>query len=423
MLSKLFKKNENIVKPKNSHFFEIPSSMRFVDDQTHKETYEKDLEMICAYFGDLAEQNRFAGLKTLCHHQLVNKVGSDAINMLMNTSMKYWSEDTLPMIDGTWQRLLWRIVTVYPLGFAFENYSIRDNNPIGPNWNPLLISLPSYCPSGNIKIEPSQRVLSGANISQGIFLKLFPEYYTAKFSPMIMFAIMDVFSTNPNNDNPLFVALRNAIRKQIINDYFPIPYFWDEFIYHVISTSTEDILKYEEVKDHKSHLYEPMSVAPSQPIIVQHQPLEPITENELTSSDIPSNEISSYGESEIEHMIMELGELFSNALLEEEYYMNRVGAQMHRIEGSYYFVFPVAIHNLAAKYNKSKGRDLLTGESLVELLMSNNVIRVMNAQIVLDGRPNKDIQLAEINKGDHSKFVPIMLKPEDNLSIKIISSI
>jgi len=428
MLSKFFeKKGKNKLKGQE-YFGKIPGSMRFVDEETHQKTYVSDLLLVCNYFGDLTEQNRFAGKKTLCHQQLVNKVGSDAINMLVNTSIKYWSDDTDLTIDGTWQLLLWRIMTVYPLGFAFENYAVRDNNPIGPTWNPLITSLPSYCPSGNIKIEPSKRTLSGGNISQGIFTKLFPEYFSGDFSPMVMFAILDVFSIKPNVDNPLFVALRNAIRKQVINDYFPMPYFWDEFIYHLLANSSDALLAFEQAKGNKNKLFDPMSVQPNQTVTVRRVGQESFSENEsefrqVSTQDNRDSQETDLRGIDVDKLVIELGGIVTNALLDKEYFMNSRGAQMHFIEDSYYFVFPIALHNLAKTYNEIKQRDILTGEQLVRLLVSQNIIRIMNAEIILDGRENQSIQLAEINKQDHSKFVPMMLKPENNKTINIISSI
>ncbi|GAA5143578.1 hypothetical protein [Thalassotalea piscium] len=446
MFSLLKKKEEEEV-VKYKYFGEVPAPMRQVDNETHKETYIKDLRCVQEHFGDLTIQNRFDGKPTLCHEQMVFKVGSDAMNILMNTSYRYWTEDQNMCNGDLWQRLIWRVLSVYPLGFAFEEFSLRNNNPIGPSWNPVHKNIASYSPSGYLNLTPSKRTLSGSNISQAVFMKLFSEYFDGNFeSAMISFAIVDVFSNAPNKDNPLFSALRAAIRKQVIFDYFPMPFFWYSFVHHILGTSTEDLVAFQQAvnknqKEVSQYHISPAEPVQSSPVVDRQEKVEttPVTYRNSQPIEKPSinnervgpeaNAVRLSGQKvkpsyklNIEDLVLFLGKYISDGLLDEKIKINKTGAQLHKVNGKFYFVYPVTIKLMAEHYNTFNNIEILTEKTLSELLISHNIIRIMKGEINRSFGEPIPIELAEINKQDTSKFIPLLFKPDDNPAISIISS-
>lgn len=416
MLSFFTKKEKVNVKEKQEFFGEVPAPLRIVDLKTHEETYVKDLNLVIEYFGFIAIQNRYFDLKSLSHEQLVYKVGSEAMNLLSGTSFKYWTDDLSILKKGIWPRLVWRLSAVYALGFIFENYSVRDSNPLGPVWNPALSSITKFNVNQKVYFHSSNRSISGSSISQAIFMKLFPEYFEDDFSPMISLAIMDVFSASPNKDNPLFVVLKKAMKKQLIKDYFPIPFFWDLFIFHVFNDSPDDIVLYNQMKTKTQNINKINSL--TDPVIselsVKH------TQLKVDSTHIEVIEPHDI-DIDIDVLVAFLGKHVKLNIEKGIYKINETGALIHYINAKYYFVFPIALDRLAEGYNSITESKILSGSKLSKLLLNANVIRIMKGQINVVGKSPIPIQLAEINKADVQKFIRVDLKLSSNNKIDILS--
>jgi hypothetical protein len=426
----LTKKSAPIVKVKDKYFGNYPDSMKPVDESTYSKTLQMDIEIVHGYFGDLFIQNRFFEKAVLSHRQLVYKVGPEAIEQLAYTSYQYWSEDGESNVLNVWQRVIWQVLNVYALGFAFEQYSLRDNNPIGDTWNPIVKSINEYCPSQKIKIESSRRGICGANISLTLFHKLFPEYFDSTTSPLLSLAIADVFSHKPNRDNPIYVALRNAIRKQIISDYNLMPYFWSAFVYHLLSQSTEDILAYEQAQNpimsHEQEDFSEIDKAISVKFVATENNKHPAAQYgsaiDNDFSEITKKmELVEKQQFDINVLVCFIGGFVQELLESKSVTINQTGAFLHRVDYKYYLVFPVAIARMVEHYNQVHQSVVLDTEKLTDLLVSNNVIRIAKAEIVREGRSKGEILLAELNKNDQGKFIPLTLKPENNPVIKITS--
>jgi hypothetical protein len=249
---------------------------------------------------------------------------------------------------------------IYPLGFIFERYSIKGKSKIGPSWNPAINSFNEYESSNSIVIQESQRMISGNNLAQAIFTKLYPEYFSEKSSSMLVMAIVDVFSENPNPDNPLFVVIKSAIRKQIINDYYPIPFFWNDFVMQIMSSSEVDIVRFlekQQVKNNKANrnydnyfsVQQKVNIPNKEELPVQESPKESKIENELDVSKEFLDLIAEHVKNEIKSGL---------------YKVNQTGALMHKVDDKYYFVYPVAIEKITGFYNRYTGVSKLSVDLL-----------------------------------------------------------
>lgn len=377
-------------------FDKVPGHFSGLNEDDFKQFYGPSTDLIANQIGDMYYQSEFFGEQSLSHRQLSNWLGGFCLYNMSSTSYRFWS-DTDELVDELpWSMAVWRLMHILPLGHAFADYSFKINPSV--SWNPVL--QPAI---NGMKVKGSNRSLNANSISQAIFHKLFPEYFEGH-SPMFLFALLDCFSEKPNNDNPFYVSIRNAIRATLIDNPYPIPFFWHRFILQFLSRSETDIADYQSSlsSNAKEHIFSPNNEKPKAPINRQNETssLAPTTSLQKIAGSIDFTNITNPNYNEIDGLLQELGEQIRKRIDSGDFPLNGPNAFAHKVEERFFLSYPHSIEKI---------RELLG--SAVEFDVLDRFLQKLSLILIRDATINArnrivDIELAEL----HVDFVPVFFK-------------
>jgi hypothetical protein len=406
-------------------FKKVPHYYQPETPEVFDSEFLQDRILINDWVGSLFDQNIFDGQTSLNHSQLTIWMASYGMDLMTASSYRFWTHDDYK--DAIkWQRLIWRFIHVYPLGFLISRYSFKKND-LSPAWNPGYEGLKDYAEGSRINMESSNRHISGANISQSIYFKIFGDVDSFDENGTIMMALLDAFSDSPDSDNPLFVTFRRVIKKTLHNMQYPIPYFWHDALSFLFSSvPTESIAlqsllnslknaNVETVKhnnhqsnDHLTVVTDNVEVSSNNTVASAEQTTTSRPEiNEVASEPNPvtvtspviyepdNTEISTVNINGIQEVLT----IIAKGIKENHFKVNKHGALIHKVRGHIFLSHPIWIKAaLKSEYENKITNDEIKG--LIDVFIKNDNIRLFDGSIKSEGStPNKTINLAQLEPG------------------------
>jgi hypothetical protein len=408
-------------------FKEVPHYYQPETPEVFETEFLQDRVLINDWVGSLFDQNIFDGQTSLNHSQITIWMASYGMDLMTASSYRFWTHDDYK--DAIkWQRLIWRFIHVYPLGFLISRYSFKKND-LSAAWNPGYESLKNYAQGSRVSMESSNRHISGANISQAIYFKIFGDVDSFDENGTVMMALLDAFSDSPDADNPIFVTFRRVIKKTLYNIQYPIPYFWhDALAFLFTSIPTESIamqallnsLKNANVdsakhKNHQSNDQLPAdndnrdassnnTVETKTPISAKQTSTSQPVLNEVISDPktlaVKSPVTTEPGNSDINSVnikgIQEVLSIIAKGIKENHFKVNKHGALIHKIRGHIFFSHPIWI-KAALKSEYENNITNVDIKRLINDFIQNDNIRLFDGAIKSnDDTPNKTINLAQL---------------------------
>lgn len=409
-------------------FSEVFPRFSGLEESYFNDAFKPSSDAIANQVGDLFFQNRFFEQSTLSHKQLGCWLGQYAMYTMPNTSYRFWADMDAYNDDLPWKLAVWRLIHILPLGHAFADNAFRVNDIL--SWNPLQKPAPR-----GLSVSGSNRPLYPNSISQGIFHKLFPEYFEQP-SAMFLNAILDVFAPSPNRDNPFYIAIRDSIRTTVVRSPYPLPFFWDKFITQFLSKSEIDIAKYIKSKtnsietqdfdlsaiDYDEQLQSNDSFSenssennnePTQETTSvstePNQTQQPTSATSLLNDLVLKTDFTNVKTPDYEHvtrLLNEIGALVSQNIETGAYPINAPSAFAHKVDNKFYIVYPSGIKKIQTLLGDTvsamtldayfKGLALIVSRQAYLTTPSSNVI---------------DIDLVEL----HQQFVPAFFPEFESL--------
>jgi hypothetical protein len=392
----------------------VPTYFSRVPDQVFETEYLPDRQKVADHFGDLFVQNHFYGEPSLSHSQLSMWVGGLAMYAMSNTSYRFWSEEENVDNIEVWSQLMWRLIQVLPLGYAFARNSFGTAN--SSSWHPGLDSV-----NKGVKAKHSNRVFAGGNVSLPIFMRLFPEYFEPKAKAMMAFAIGDICSSSPNVDNPLYVALRTALRRSLHVHNYPIPYFWTEMFNAVLSPSPNDVMllnavsKYESVQNYTLHQVLAAKEAPElQPVHTKQAP--EIASITPTLDQVTQPQVKEQSD-DVYDFVASIAEVFVEQADQGTFIYNDKGAVCQYVNNTLHFVVPKAYKELLNLVEIP-----FTDEQLGSWLIDNRIVLPVMG-IITSPTSGKvfQVNLAQISHEYAHLFMPKTISLVNNPTIQVES--
>jgi hypothetical protein len=417
-----------------SVFEKVPPHFSGVDEAGFKMMFQSISDRVQSHVGELYVQNRFYDEATLSHKQLINWVGGYALHTVNDTSYRYWSESDNSHDASPWGQCVWKIINVYAIGFALANHSFKYNR--NASWNPICEPV-QMAPT----LSVSNRRLSGSNIAQALFHRLFPEYFDTD-NPMMTFAIVDMFATSPNKDNPLYVAFRRAVKGSLLSYPYPIPYFWRTAIDYLLLSSPADTALYQRkyqnmlvVDDFapQDHPFENVQDKTQEAVQSSDAPYVPfeaqVSTKETSGPNIKPVEIagvtpvfkSEYSIAErvacdgekyqkafdapsdpansdmIKTFLNRLSEQVKKRVISGDFRVNGRGAFAHRVDNHFYLTYPIAVDRMFDLLPDMGIVQSISEQSFKDFLVQTGAIKIANAQIKTSKGDTIDIQLAQLH--------------------------
>lgn len=364
----------------------VPQYFKPVSDDEFESLYLEDRRKVERWISKLFDQNSFLGYQSLSHAQLSIWVGGHAMDLISESSFRAWTFDDYKD-KQLWSRIIWRLVHLYPLGFLITNHKFQSNT-ISSSWNPAYQSLDDFSSNTNVHISLSNRKIAGETVALTLYMKIFGEITEFEDNGGIGMALADCFSSSPNIDNPLFVTLRRAIKKTLYKSFYPVPYFWQNFLLHLYSSIP-------------SEYNDCIKLLKSSPLAIQKETSRPL-KTATISIDGFKTLYSEFTKS------IELGELL----------VNTKGAVVHKVADHYFAVHPLWLRSMVTSFpeNEKDSRIL----ELEKLLIDENMIVGYDGKINIPGKNGFDINLMLLHE-DLAKMLPQeVLSLEDNPAISII---
>lgn len=377
----------------------VPSFFKSVSEQEFEDKFIADRNKVIDWVGVLFSQNVFDSEDTISHAQLTNWLGSWGMGLTDTTSYKAWTFDDYADI-AKWERIVWRLFHVYPLGFLISRYKYYKADYQG-TWNPAVESFASYSKNVNIHMMTSNRHINGASIAQAMYMKIYGEITDFEDNASIALALYDVFSAKPNIDNPLFVALRRAFKKTLCINAYPLPYFWNDFILHLFGSLPSE---YKEV----SHLITFQDADPKD--LKLTDVLFKGSTNETKQEEIHKKNISS-DENIFNSIFIRLCSLIES----EEYLFNEKGAVIHKIENNYFLVHPLWINRIC-----EKNTDEMIADQVIKYALKAEKIMLYTGHIDIPNKSGFPVHLALINPILHKHLPDNVLNSANNCDIRIV---
>jgi hypothetical protein len=190
---------------------------------------------VSEHIGQLSTQQQFEEVQSLSHMQVAQWVGQAAIRLMPSTSMRSWVttiDNSSESQEEDWAMAVWMLIHVLPLGFLVSNHRIGSGTYA---WNPSQSPIKK-----GAQAKYSNRPMDGLPISLGVCLTLFPDMF-AKSPAMLNFAMLNMFSSHPNSDNPFYNSFRDALRQTLIRYPYPIPFFWIDWIERLFAYNPVDL--------------------------------------------------------------------------------------------------------------------------------------------------------------------------------------
>lgn len=353
-----------------SGFDSVPKGFISVRDDEFNKTFQADREKISSWIGGIFQQNLFDDKLSISHAQLTNWVGGYSMRAIASTSYRSWTfDDNKNRV--LWERLIWRIVHIYPLGFLITRYKYYISETRG-SWNPSFQSLESYSKNSAIWLDVSNRSINGGPVSLSMYLKIFGDDIGFSDQASIMQAVCDVFSHSPNTDNPLYAALRRAIKSTILRNPYPLPYFWEDFLLHLYSSIPSELAHISTVSFNNGNV-EDFNLA------------ELLKENSPTNTKPTLNEANTNinEEQEVKNDIIKDFEVnfkvMCDKLASGEFKANQKGALLHKVDNFYFMVHPMWLEKLVPYMPESIKENYIT--ELLDTLIVNKKIAIYSAKI------------------------------------------
>ena len=167
-----------------------------------------------------------SGQNFIQHVEIVKALGAEAINIVEDTSYRFWSESA----DKSyleWCRLVWRYLLVAPLGFISANRQVTNFSG-RQTWCPAFESQDSF---GSIRVSESNRRISGTHLGLAMYMRIFPASVNDNVCGQMASAIVDSFDPLSINDNPIRNAAKRGIKRRMerLREH-SLPYWWIDFI-------------------------------------------------------------------------------------------------------------------------------------------------------------------------------------------------
>lgn len=406
----------------------VPTEFIHVQDEEFNRDFLADRERVFSHFGKVLNQRSFVNKKCLSHMEAANFYGGYAMHSIMSTSFRFWSSDGENSKDvRIWTRLVWQLAHVYPLGFMYSNF--RFGNSVNEAWNPLKKSASDYDRSQRFPYQRSNRSLSGGPISQALYFKLFPDI-SEHLTSMQMFALLDVFSNYPNNDNPLYVALRNALRHTLFQYGYPVPYFWEMYMEHILTQSNEDMQSFrlylENISDQQINKVTDIKHFNTRFLPQEEKPKQASTPSSFTahlsSSEVQEQTAKPLADNESHHhsLIQQVAALTKKSIVSGNHRINCQKALMHVVEGKHCFVHPFAFKEMCQLYNDANPDRPIEKEQLIDVFVdSGSVLLIQGTLTPRTSQIPRPIHLAELHSSLVSAFIPSNMALEDNQDISL----
>lgn len=385
-----------------------------LEESFFEDTFGPSRTVVQNQIGDLFIQNRFNDEHTLSHAQLTIWLGQYAMYSIPNTSYRFWADTSAYTDDLPWKLAVWRLIHILPIGHAFANHAFKINDLT--SWNPL-----QQPACRGIEVKGSNRPLYPNTISQGLFHKLFPDYFESE-SPMFISALLDVFAPSPNRDNPFYIAVRNTIRITLIKSPYPIPYFWHQFILSFLSQSETDLKMYRDKDKSFSNGFDdlqpltdtvsgahtdiklPPNTEQSVPTKPSGESASPLLHTLLQDINLDVSDNPDYDK--ITALLNEIGSLVSQKIDSGDFPINAPGAFAHKINNKMYINYPTGIQRIHSLLG-----DAISAEQLEQFFINLALIVLRQGLVSTNSGIVKDIELAEL----HSQFVSVFFPDSENL--------
>jgi|TARA_B110000211_G_scaffold188405_1_gene214263 hypothetical protein len=390
-----------------SQYDHVPPYFKSVTDKEFDDNFIADRNKVIDWVGVLFTQNVFDNEVTMSHDQLTNWLGSWGMGLTGMSSYKAWTfEDYAD--KSKWERIVWRLFHVYPLGFLISRYKFYKLDYLG-TWNPAVESFATYSKGTTTNMMTSNRHINGASIAQAMYMKIFGEITEFEDNASIALALYDVFSANPNIDNPLFVTLRRAFKKTLCVNAYPLPYFWNDFILHLfgsVPSEYKDISHLITIQDKDPKNFKLDDVLYQGDVDIEVQ--QPLVEenNEKSQAVIISAD---------ENMFNAIFNRLCSMLDSEEYSFNGKGAVLHKIENHYFLVHPLWVNRIC-----DKNTDESIADQVVSYALETEKIVLYTGHIDIPNKSGFPVHLALVNPLLHKHLPDKIINADNNVDIRII---
>lgn len=198
-----------------------------VGDDLIESEYLEDFALLEKQVGKKFYSNFSEGGENFIQHiEIVKALGAEAINIVEDTSYRFWSESA----DKSyleWCRLVWRYLLVAPLGFISANRQVTNYSG-KQTWCPAFRTQESF---GAIRVSESNRQISGTHLGLAMYMRIFPDSVNGKVCGQMASAIVDAFDPLSVNDNPIRNAAKRGIKRRMerLREH-TLPYWWVDFI-------------------------------------------------------------------------------------------------------------------------------------------------------------------------------------------------
>lgn len=396
--------------PQTHELIGFPEHFMGVRKETFKELFIEDLVTIQRYLSkELFVTNTWFSEPSLSHKELSLWVAGNAMNCMASTSYRNWTQLSSSAEQLYWNRLIWRLVHLAPIGHIFSQ-NVLGRKP-SRTWNPVTESHEEYFQGQRMTISPSNRPLSPTSIGLSLFLKLFPEYKEDVDCGMELFALFDFFDSAPNPDNPLVYALRKSLRVTVLDQHRPLPFFWESFIRLVFASSPQDLMQFETRQPGDNQVHSEDEIAEYMNFGRRRAPAQ-------TAPEQPSNNPPDKNSSDTQ-VLDKIYTLVSSGIESGEFKVNCGGALVHKVAGKYYFVYPIVFKRLVSAFEQAYPETSLTESTLETLLVGQKILTPVNATLTKPDSETIPITLAEISGKAILNIIADPKSYQDNLIITI----
>lgn len=392
-----------------NEYTQVPSYFKPVTDEKFEETFLADRTKVSNWVGTVFNQNLFDDQLTMSHDKLTIWLGSWGMGLTDISSYKAWTfDDYADRVK--WDRLVWRLFHVYPLGFLISRYKFYKLDNLG-TWNPAVESLEQYSKGSNIKMLTSNRHINGAAIAQAMYLKIFGEIADFEDNASISLALYDVFSANPNIDNPLFVTLRRAFKKTLCVNAYPLPYFWNDFISHLFGSVPSEyrevahLITIQDKNLNDFNLNEAAFQGKMHPQKIKKDDIQVVTD--LVADDANNTTMDKLFQSIFTRLCARIAS--------GEYGFNGKGAILHKIENHYFLVHPLWINREC----ENSPDESLQEQVITHALACENIL-LYTGHIDILNKSGFPVHLALINPELYKQLPENVLNAENNTDIRIV---
>jgi hypothetical protein len=408
-------------------------------EDAFKSFYFKELAKVLNLMGELLYTNKFtaatSGKKHIQGYVPAITFATEMFTQMQGTNFRSWGEARGANIPYFWDRLSWSIALWYPIGFSVSNFKYITSSD-KPSWSPFNETFGDFTQNGSLPYlqERSYRGLSPYAISNSLFNRFSNLDY--ELSGHMMAAAADCFSDRPNNDNPIWRAMRNSARKCFgskgtQND---LPFYFDMFIDHLFSYTDGYVERFQFIRNdllgpNVKELVRPELAAKDknvQEVISASKPsispAEVVSSSQASALEILKQDILQTdtaredGFTTTPRIEQALNRYCKDRMAAQECIFNAKGGVGFKINGKALFIVPMVYKQLGSILD-------IPVETVVEELMSCNLIATDEPLKVLleRGGSKRTVKVIEVNISVIEELVPGFNDIEDNThaSVKI----